>query len=78
MNVTNTGRSLAVIQALLSIAVHAVERMFIAFMKAINVGKPLASINSLINISKSTQEKNLIYVAYGKDIKQYESLIEHA
>jgi len=54
MNVINMGRSLAVVQALLSITVHTVERPFIAFilpMKAINVGKPLASINPLIDIS---------------------------
>lgn len=50
MNVMNMGRSLAVMQALLSIAVHTLERMFIAF-KAINMGKPLASINPLVDIS---------------------------
>lgn len=77
MNVMNVGRSLAVIQALLSITVHTVERMFIAFIKAINTGKPLATVNPLIDRSKYTQEKNPIYVAYGKDIRQYESLIEH-
>lgn len=46
-------------------------------MKAINVRMPLASINPLIDISKSTLYL-LLHTCnkYGKDIRQYESLIK--
>ncbi|KAF3818304.1 hypothetical protein GH733_012612 [Mirounga leonina] len=66
MNVINMGRSLAVVQALLSITVHTVERPFIAFilpMKAINVGKPLASINPLIDISPHWRKTLYMHLA---------------